>query len=194
MQNSEKNECIDAGYARSAELQRETVSDEFISDISKKCGFTESSTGKNQISCLIDDCVVEKKHFLLPTSTVSTVCCSFGISSVINSTDFIISDRRHDDVVEVNFNQNPKIEFLPVSIFLKFSNVQFYKADRCAIREISKRNFEHLIRLEDLNLAFNRIQTIKHDTFEGLSNLKKIMLSEFVENFLMIFTKLFFRQ
>lgn len=157
------NECIDS-YSHPKVDKKE-----FLSEVSKKCGFAEIKSRRNQISCLYHT-IQFKTHF---------VFCVFKNSSVINSTDFFISDRRHDGVNSISFHANSKIEFLPVSIFLKFSNVQSYDADRCSIQEISKKNFEHLLKLRSINLSFNRIKTIKHDTFERLPKLETILLSNF---------------
>lgn len=160
------NECIDKNYLNFQ--LREPVAKDLLLEVSQNCGFTESAI-KNKISCLKDDCGYDRK----------TVCCSFGDISEIDSKDFFVSDRRHDGVTDINFNRNPKIKFLPISVFLKFSNIRTYNAERCAIQEISKRNFEHLLELQTLNLAFNQIEIIKQDTFEGLSDLRTILLSNF---------------
>lgn len=171
----DKNECIDSSYYYSPYIHPNFTSadvekskQDLISEISKKCAFTERNFGKNQISCLKEEC----------NGRQNNVCCSFDNSSAISSTDFSISDRRHDGVTDMNLNQNPKIEYLPILFFLKFSNIQTFNAESCKIREISKKNFEHLLKLQDLNLAFNRIESIKRDTFEGLLELKKISLSK----------------
>lgn len=161
-----ENECISTVYSRNENPPVE-ADNEFLLEVSTKCGFTERPAGKNQISCLREDCGRKR----------NIVCCSFEKSLVINSRDFFISDRREDGVTHIILNQNSKIEFLPILVFLKFSNVQTYKADRCSIREVAKINFEHLPRLQVLNLAFNRIETLRHDTFKGLLALRNISLS-----------------
>lgn len=155
------NECIDS-YSHP-----KVVDKEFLPEVAKKCGFTERKASKNQISCL---------KYSIHFNTLF-VTCAFDDSAAINSTDFFILDRRHDAVNSISLNENSKIEFLPVSVFLKFSNVQFYYADRCSIREIAKINFENLLKLQIVNLSFNRIKTIKHDTFKGLPKLEEILLS-----------------
>lgn len=179
----EKNDCIDADYSEpnvisiTKLLSKQPVpvmnsqaqANEFFVELSEKCRFNEPVVGKNQISCLKHDC----------DDSRITTCCSFGASAVIDSPDFTILDRRHEGVTDVKMNRNTKIEYLPNSIFLKFSNVRSYNADRCAIREISKKNFDYLSKLKDLNLAYNRIQTIKRDTFEGIPSVKEINLSKF---------------
>lgn len=172
--NFEGNECIDINFSH-ADLQPiSIVSNEFLLEVSKKCKFPEF-TESNEISCL------ENKF----CGGNSTVCCSFNNSSIINSTNFYISDRRHDGVNYISFSPNSKVEFLPISVFLKFSNVRTYNADHCSIQEVSKLNFEHLLKLQVLSLTYNRIKSIKHDTFTGLASLKKIMLSK-VERLLQI--------
>lgn len=166
------NECIDANYSRKNESPLEVVAIEFLLEVSKKCGFIERPPKKNQISCLKDDC----------DDDYGNVCCNFDDTTVINSADFSISDGRNDDVSDISFDKNSKIEFLPITVFLKFSNVRTYNADNCLIKEISIRNFEHLFKLEVLSLAFNQIKIIQHDTFEGLNKLESISLSKYLNN------------
>lgn len=174
------NECIDRNS------HDNIVGKNFLTEVSKKCGFTESKPSKNKMSCL-------KITFQFTTTFIFCSCCKN--SSAINSPDFFISDRRHDGVNRIDLRNNPKLEFLPVSIFLKFSNVQTYDADRCSIREISKNNFEHLLKLESLNLSFNRIKIIKHNTFEGLPKLERILLSNvFKTAFTFSFSQEFFHR
>lgn len=49
----------------------------------------------------------------------------------------------------------------------------------CAIKEISKRNFEKLLNLEDLYLQDNQIYVVLSDTFEGLVKIIHLNLSKF---------------
>lgn len=73
---------------------------------------------------------------------------------------------------------NGKILFLPIDIDLKFPNLQGYGAERCSIKEISKRNFKGLHKLKGLYLHSNQITKISSDTFSDLKVLEYLGLSE----------------
>lgn len=90
-----ENECIDDDYSHSSKLPVKVGSNEFLLEVSKKCGFTESAA-KKRVSCLKDDCGDGKNK----------VCCIFDKASVIDSRDVQISDRWHDAVTDISLNQN----------------------------------------------------------------------------------------
>lgn len=71
-----------------------------------------------------------------------------------------------------------KISHLPENVAESFPNLEIYEANTCAVTEITKQNFNGLVKLKVLFLAGNRIETIADDTFESLVALELINLSE----------------
>lgn len=104
-------------------------------------------------------------------------CCIMTVISEIKSTEVSISEG-DNQIDGINFSENKNILFLPVLVHEKFPNVIAYYAFHCSIREISKKNFEKLSRLEDLNLNSNQIEIIRSDTFEDLVALQQLHISE----------------
>lgn len=107
----------------------------------------------------------------------ATSCCIMDVASVIKSTEVTISER-DDEIDGIDFSENKNILYLPVLVHEKLPNLIAYYAYHCSVREISKRNFEKLDRLEDLNLNSNQIETIGSDTFEDLVALQQLHISE----------------
>lgn len=107
----------------------------------------------------------------------ATSCCIMDVASVIKSTEVTISER-DDEIDGIDFSENKNILYLPVLVHEKLPNLIAYYAYHCSVREISKRNFEKLGRLEDLNLNSNQIETIGSDTFEDLVALQQLHISE----------------
>lgn len=104
-------------------------------------------------------------------------CCIMTVISEIKSTQVTISES-DNQIDGINFSENRNILFLPVLVYKKFPNLIAYYAFHCSIREISKKNFEKLSRLEDLNLNSNQIERIRSDTFEDLVALQQLHISE----------------
>lgn len=71
-----------------------------------------------------------------------------------------------------------EIYFLPVRIYQSYPNLIGIYAGGKKIKEISKKNFQNLFKLEYLFLESNEIRKVKSDTFEGLIKLKVVNLGE----------------
>lgn len=71
-----------------------------------------------------------------------------------------------------------EIYFLPVRIYQSYPNLIGIYAGKQKIREISKKNFQNLLKLEYLFLNNNNIRKVKSDTFEDLIKLKVVNLGE----------------
>lgn len=156
------NECINQDF--------ETV--EQIRGISKTvnatCGFGKNGT---RIACeIIEETVLFKYGYFT---------CEMKTYTTIKDITYSISDLFNNKVVEMDFDDNRNIEFLPISLHQTFPNIEWYHAERCAIKEISKKNFERLIQLESIHLEENQIYAILKDTFDGLINLETLNLSKF---------------
>lgn len=100
--------------------------------------------------------------------------------TAINATNFIIADLRDESIGDIDFSENEKIEYLPYKIFMQLPNLGTYDANECAIKQISKENFEKLSRLRVIELNSNKIQKVSGNTFKGLESLAHIDLSEFL--------------
>lgn len=173
-----RNECIHKKFdflkslkrlqGRAAIIENHTLffNNELSSEVSKKCGFYEVGVEVDEISCLTDE---------------NKTQCRVKNSTVIDKANVTISDGRQDSVTDIEFEKNTKVEFLPILVHFKFSNVRTYRADHCSIRSITNRNFEHLTKLQNLSLANNQIEMIQRQTFEGLVRLTMIRLSNYFD-------------
>lgn len=99
-------------------------------------------------------------------------------STAINSTDFRITSERDEDVQRFYASFNDKLEYLPANLGETFPNLTELHANVCAIKEISKENFEGLNQLRELHLNFNQIESIDNDTFEFIPAVERINLCE----------------
>lgn len=103
--------------------------------------------------------------------------CFLDEKTEINSSDATFLNERDDEVEGLHFFENLNVLYLPVRVHEKFPNLVGYEAQNCGVREISKKNFESLEKLEWLHLDGNQIEKIGSDTFEGFGKLRWIDLS-----------------
>lgn len=108
---------------------------------------------------------------------ISGTNCHMANTTMINHDDTPISVKDLNMTI-LSFTLNSDVYFLPVAMHKSFPNLQDIDARSCTIREISKKNFEHLQELRELRLDGNFISKIRSNTFEGLSNLKGVELSK----------------
>lgn len=78
----------------------------------------------------------------------------------------------------IEFFGNSKISYLPVNIQESFPNLIRYGAGKCAVKTISKENFEGLTYLRQLLLFENFIKKVPSDVFQGLVSLEFVNLGE----------------
>lgn len=107
-----------------------------------------------------------------------SAACHMTKYTAIRDVGFVILDPFNETVGHIYMQGNKNVEFLPISVHLTFPKLEDYIADECAIREISKSNFEKLNLLWKIELAGNQIYAVLSDTFEGLSELRSINLSK----------------
>lgn len=119
------------------------------------------------------------------------LCCLLNRATTIKSRDVTISSSS-PDAAAVEFSYNRKISFLPIQIYQTFPSLLYIWADRCAIREISKSNFEKLAHLQVISLNENLITKIERDTFADLQELVKLDLRKFKKIFLFFKCYLYF--
>lgn len=104
--------------------------------------------------------------------------CCLLTDAAINSADVIISGLEDESVRLFDSSRNRKVEYLPIHIADKFPNLVTFAADRCAIKEITKNDFENLFHLQWLNLDGNKLEIIKADVFKDLISLEALKLSK----------------
>lgn len=160
------NECISMSFNANNASDKAYMF-KFIND---RCGFHEL---EDATSVKICENIQDPDHF----PQLST--CTANETTMINSDDMTIADRRSDFIENLNFQGNKKIEFLPIRTFWKFPQLAFYFASDCSIRNVSKKHFERLDRLRILHLRRNLIENFKSDTFRGLTNLVSLFLCKF---------------
>lgn len=100
-----------------------------------------------------------------------------------------IVDERDDRVTDftISIIGSEGMKYLPIKVHRTFPNIDNYIAYYCDIEEVSKENFENLIKLKSINLRGNKLKTIGSDTFDGLINLKFIVLGRLLLYFKLIF-------
>lgn len=157
-----QNACIDKNFSLNDDAHA------MRHQVTTQCGFPEPRSRKNSISCLITNCNDVKKFD----------CCQFKYSTAIDSRDFLVSNALNTDVLNFEINDCEAVNFLPTFVNFKFPNLQIFIADHCNISEISKMNFANLSKLREINLSFNRIDTVLKNTFEGLDLLMRIHLGQ----------------
>lgn len=99
-------------------------------------------------------------------------------STVIDSSDFLITSARDKTVNGFRAFNNKKLEHLPENLGEKFPNLLILFAGYCSIREISKESFRGLGNLRFLDLEKNKIERIDDDTFDFIPAVERIDLGE----------------
>lgn len=96
-----------------------------------------------------------------------------------------------DSVQFLSLLFNKKIFFLPVNVSQSFPNLLIYHAGHCSIETIKKINFEAMSTLRWLFLDGNQLERIDSDTFDDLTDLIRLEMSEQVAHFLMSESRVF---
>lgn len=135
-------------------------------------------TAANPIDC---ERIGNFRHKFSPYSSRHVVfkTCFMDESTVINLTDFTISEFQDETIARLDFFGNKQIFYLPVNVSQSFPKLLFYNAQNCSIKNISRENFEALFESKKLYLDNNEIDRIQKDTFEVLQMLEWLTLSMF---------------
>lgn len=104
--------------------------------------------------------------------------CLMDGTTQINSTGFTITSPRRFEQMVIVFTQNKKIFYLPTNVDEVFPALTWYRAFDCSIKSVTKENFMNLIKLIYLDLGSNRIERIESNTFDDLTSMKYLYLSE----------------
>lgn len=91
--------------------------------------------------------------------------------------EFKIADE-NESVLALDFQRNRNITVLPIDVDKNFPNLVLYNAATCSVQTIARKNFVNLLKLEEINLKDNRIETIHGNTFEDQKALKRLILSK----------------
>jgi Leucine-rich repeat (LRR) protein len=78
-------------------------------------------------------------------------------------------------IFEVTIESNADDQTIPASLFTAFPNLVRLFADRQNIRVIKPKTFENA-KLEYLGIDYHRIQKLEANTFEGLKNLRTLLM------------------
>jgi Leucine-rich repeat (LRR) protein len=83
---------------------------------------------------------------------------------------------RNESVKGLDLSQSKKVSFLPVQVADIFPNLIAISAWDCSIKTILKKNFARLIKLQQLCIDHNQIETIHSEIFEDLISLEVLTL------------------
>lgn len=103
--------------------------------------------------------------------------CYLNESSVIEANKVTFTGPDKSEINAILFDDNKRIRFLPVNIYKKFPNLEFFSSRNTSVKEISALNFKFLASLKVLNLQENQIEFIPDYCFDGLTRLNEIYLS-----------------
>jgi Leucine-rich repeat (LRR) protein len=105
------------------------------------------------------------------------ITCKKEKSDISNS-DLTLSHPNEPDLKMLYFFDNKKVLYLPIEPYRTAPNLFVINAAECALKAISKKNFEKLANLQYVWLYNNDISVIPAGTFEDLVSLKEITLGE----------------
>lgn len=101
---------------------------------------------------------------------------SFFIQNYLCS--LLVSSVDGNKGIQELYISSEKIIHLPVKVAETSPNLLVYSTHSCSVKEISKQNFNDMVKLLWLRLINNQIEKIASGTFEDLAALEKLDLSE----------------
>jgi Leucine-rich repeat (LRR) protein len=96
----------------------------------------------------------------------------------ISNSGLTLSHPSEPDLKMLYFYNNKKVLYLPVELYCTAPNLFVINAAGCAVKAISKKNFEKLANVQYVWLHDNDISVIPAGTFEDLVSLKEITLGK----------------
>lgn len=162
------NECITENF--------ENATAQFISDeVSKKCKFDEEPISENSgLMCEAISTSVRYNDIV----TIPGEFCLLNGNTVIDKRGETFYPMLDQQTIGLFFQNNKKVEYLPIMVHRVFPNLADYRAEECSIQEISRKNFEKLYQLRIVMLGGNQIERVQSDTFADLPLLLYIGLRE----------------
>lgn len=91
--------------------------------------------------------------------------------TVITNLNFEISSPPNQQVAGLTIKDTKTVHFLPVKVSQTFPNLLIFEAYNCALKSVTKVNFENLRKLRAVDLQHNQISTFSEDTFDDLRML-----------------------
>lgn len=104
--------------------------------------------------------------------------CRVSMTKSITSPGFSLPVTKDETVKGLEFFGNVNISYLPENVAEVFPNLVGYGAGNCSIKSIRKANFEGLTNLKELLLFENFIETIPNNIFDNLTSLEFINLGK----------------
>lgn len=92
---------------------------------------------------------------------------------------------QHHKVRSMSLQQNKNISELPKKLFdIGLNNLLHYNAANCSIRSLKRENFEKLLKLQYLNLDYNKLLEIPKDVFVELKALIALSIRKYLGTWL----------
>lgn len=96
--------------------------------------------------------------------------------SFINTPNIGLSSSLSYEVKWFDISENKNVQYLPVSVFYKFPNLEIYNAFKSGVLKIHRSNFYAANKLQGLWLDHNEISSIESGSFDELHSLKWLYL------------------
>lgn len=163
------NVCISKNFENTT---AQSISDE----VNKSCNFEEEAIIDNSgLMCEAISTAVQGNDIV----TIPGEFCLLNGITVIDKRGETFYPMPDQQAIGLLFENNKKIEYLPVKVHRAFPNLADYRAEECSIREISRKNFEKLDKLRIVMLGNNQIEKVPSDTFAELPLLLYLGLREY---------------
>lgn len=89
-------------------------------------------------------------------------------------------------IKSIGFENNKKIQFLPMGVALSFPSLVVYSAANCSITTLLKRHFAGMATVQLMTLNNNSIETIGNDVLTDMTLLKWLNLGKFQSTFTLL--------
>lgn len=137
---------------------------------------SNGANAPNRVPCEIIN--TQQTEQIAGVSYYNLRTCQMWRTTVIDNPNYEISSPRDVEVWKLNLAENNGISFLPVYVDQKYPNLLAYTAYSCNIKTLRRENFQNLKKVKELDLDFNKIETIYSDVFSGLESVEIIHLGD----------------
>lgn len=97
--------------------------------------------------------------------------------TLITNLNTEISSKFNTQVSGLTMTDSKTIHFLPIKVVDVFPNLVIYEAFNCAIKLLTRANFENLSKLKVIDVQHNQITSVTEDAFDDLSMLVHLDLA-----------------